>query len=304
MPHTTPPLVRCTTWLTRRPITMVLAGALLGCGGGAGHSAVAEGAAAAPAPASAPVRWALTWSDEFNAAAGSPPNPAHWGDDLGNAEAGGWGNHELQYYTAAPKNVFHDGQGHLVLRAEKAVNPGPCWNGKQCAYTSARILSRDKVSFTYGKVEARIKVPAGKGLWPAFWSLGASPLPWPDAGELDIMEYVGKVPDATYGTAHGPGYSAGAGIGRPRQFSSPVADNFHVFTMIKRPHEVVWQVDGIEYHRITPASLPAGATWVFERPFFLIMNLAVGGDWPGSPDASTVFPASMLVDWVRIYKES
>lgn len=297
MRHVTPPPAHRRTLLGGRPLAMLLAGALLGCGGGAGHSAEPKGPAA-------PAGWTLVWSDEFNAAAGSPPNPSHWSDDLGNAEAGGWGNHELQYYTAAPKNAFHDGSGHLVLRAEKAANPGPCWNNSPCAYTSARILTRDKVSYTYGKVEARIKVPAGVGLWPAFWSLGAGPLPWPQLGELDIMEYVGKEPKATYGTAHGPGYSAGAGIGQPRHFSTPVADGFHVFTLIKRPNEVIWQVDGIEYHRITPASLPAGAPWVFERPFFLILNLAVGGDWPGAPDASTVFPASLLVDWVRIYKES
>lgn len=301
MPHTTPPCAHRRASPAPRRFATLLAGALLG---GVVHGAESAGDAAAPAPASATARWALVWSDEFNAAAGSPPNPAHWGHDLGNAEANGWGNHELQYYTAAPRNAFHDGKGRLVLRAERAVNPGPCWNGRPCEFTSARILTRGKVSTTYGKVEARIKVPAGVGLWPAFWSLGDSNLPWPQAGELDIMEYVGKEPNTTYGTAHGPGYSGGNGIGRPRPFGTPVADRFHVFTLIKRPNEIIWQVDGIEYHRLTPASLPPGAPWVFERPFFLILNLAVGGDWPGPPNGSTVFPARMLVDWVRIYKES
>lgn len=293
-----------------RWLTAACAVVLLGCGGGGSGEAIASPSPAptptpapAPAPSPAPSNWTLVWSDEFNAAAGTPPNTAYWSDNLGNKEANGWGNHELQYYTPAPKNAFHDGNGNLVLRAEKATNPGPCWNDSPCAYTSARILSTGKVTFTYGKVEARIKVPAGAGLWPAFWSLGESPLPWPQAGELDIMEFVGKTPNMAYGTAHGPGYSAANGFGKPYDFKAPVSDNFHVFTLIKRPNEVIWQINGVEYHRMTPALLPNGSAWVFERPFFLIFNLAVGGDWPGPPDASTVFPAQMLVDWVRIYKE-
>jgi beta-glucanase (GH16 family) len=118
------------------------------------------------------------------------------------------------------------------------------------------------------------------------------------------MEFVGKTPNTTYGTLHGPGYSGAQGIGKPREFGGPVANDFHTYTVIKRPNEIVWQVDGVEFHRLTPASLPAGGTWVFEKPYFVILNLAVGGDWPGAPDATTTFPAQMKVDWVRIYKEN
>lgn len=247
--------------------------------------------------------WTLVWSDEFEGAAGSIPNPAHWGRDLGNREAGGWGNHELQYYTASPRNAYLDGQGHLVIEARQEADAGPCWNDKPCAYSSARLLSAGKVSFTYGKVEARIRVPAGKGIWPAFWSLGEGPEPWPQAGEIDILEYVGQTPNHAYGTVHGPGYSGAKGHGKPFVAKAPIADDFHVFSVIKRPNEIAWQVDGVEFHRVTPDTMPVGGRWVFERPFFLILNLAIGGDWPGSPDASTAFPARMLVDWVRIYKE-
>jgi beta-glucanase (GH16 family) len=192
----------------------------------------------------------------------------------------------------------------LVIRAERAANAGPCWNGQPCAYTSARLHSQGKVNFTYGKLEARIQVPAGQGLWPAFWTLGEGNQAWPNAGEIDVMEYVGKTPHMVYGTVHGPGYSGANGVGKGLSSGSPYAQDFHVFTVIKRPNEISWQIDGVEFFRVTPASLPAGASWVFERPFYLLLNLAVGGDWPGSPDASTAFPARMTVDWVRIYKEN
>jgi beta-glucanase (GH16 family) len=293
-----------------RGLLPAITAVLTACGGG-GNSATAAPAPATPAaPVPAPVasapapsnRWTLVWSDEFNGAAGTVPNPASWNYDLGNKEADGWGNHELEYYTSSARNAQQDGNGMLVITAEKATNPGPCWNGAPCGYTSARIHTSGKVNFTYGKVEARMKLPAGAGIWPAFWSLGQTGQ-WPASGELDIMEFVGKTPNTVYGTAHGTGYSGAQGINKPYNFSGPVADDFHTYTLIKRPNEVIWQVDGVEYHRITPASLPAGAPWVFEKPFFVILNLAIGGDWPGSPDSATVFPAQMKVDWVRVYKE-
>jgi beta-glucanase (GH16 family) len=284
----------------------VVAAVLTACGGGGGAATAAPApapAASAPAPSNS---WSLVWSDEFDGAAGSAPKAAHWNYDLGNAENNGWGNHEFQYYTANARNAQHDGSGMLVITAEKATNPGPCWNGKPCDYTSARIHTSNKVSFTYGKVEARMKLPSGQGIWPAFWTLGAdiATNPWPACGEIDIMEFIGKTPNVTYGTLHGPGYSGAQGIGKPRDFGVPVANDFHTYTIIKRPGEIIWQVDGVEYHRLTPAQLPAGGTWAFEKPFFVILNLAVGGDWPGAPDATTPLPARMLVDWVRIYKEN
>lgn len=290
-----------------RHLLPAVAAVLTACGGG-GSSATAAPAPATPA-ASAPApsnSWTLVWSDEFDGAAGAVPNAAHWSYDLGNQEASGWGNHELEYYTSNARNAQTDGSGMLVITAEKAANPGPCWNGSPCGYTSARIHTNGKVSFTYGKVEARMKLPAGAGIWPAFWTLGTdlASAGWPASGELDIMEFVGKTPNTVYGTAHGPGYSGAQGLNKPYDLGKPVADDFHTYTLIKRPNEVIWQVDGVEYHRITPASLPAGGTWAFEKPMFVILNLAIGGDWPGSPDAATVFPAQMKVDWVRVYKEN
>jgi len=292
-----------------RHLLPAVAFALTACGGGGGSATAATPTAQTPAPApaaSAPApsnTWTLVWSDEFNGAAGAVPDAKNWNYDLGNAENSGWGNHELEYYTANPRNAQLDGNGMLVITAEKATNPGPCWNGAQCPYTSARIQTSGKVNFTYGKVEARMKLPAGKGIWPAFWSLGQTGQ-WPASGEIDIMEYVGQTPNTTYGTAHGTGYSGANGIGKPYDFGKPVADDFHTYTIVKRPNEIIWYVDGVQYHRLTPADIPASGTWVFEKPFFVILNLAIGGDWPGSPDATTPLPAQMLVDWVRIYKEN
>ncbi len=278
-----------------RHVLPALTLALTACGGGGGSATAATPAA----PASG---WTLVWSDEFNGAAGTVPDSKAWNYDLGNAENSGWGNHEFQYYTASPRNAQLDGNGMLVITAEKAAAAGPCWNGKPCDYTSARIHTSGKVNFTYGKVEARMKLPAGKGIWPAFWSLGQTGQ-WPASGEIDIMEFVGQTPNSTYGTAHGPGYSGAQGIGKPYDFGKPVESDFHTYTLVKRPNEIVWYVDGVQYHRLTPADIPASGTWAFEKPFFVILNLAIGGDWPGAPDATTPLPARMLVDWVRIYKE-
>jgi len=290
-----------------------LAFALTACGGGGGSATAAPATPAAATPAapvaSAPApsnSWSLVWSDEFDGAAGTVPNAANWNYDLGNKEASGWGNREFQYYTSSARNAQMNGAGMLVITAEKATNPGPCWNDKPCDYTSARIHTSTKVGFTYGKVEARMKLPPGQGVWPAFWALGTdiATNPWPKSGEIDIMEFVPQTPNSTYGTLHGPGYSGAQGIGKPVDLGAPVVNDFHTYTIIKRPNEIVWYVDGKEYHRLTPALLPAGGTWVFEKPFFVILNLAIGGDWPGPPDATTPLPAQMQVDWVRIYKEN
>lgn len=259
--------------------------------------------AAAPAPTtSQPARWTLVWADEFDGAAGSPPNPAYWQHEIGNAHNKGWGNHELQYYTGSTRNAALDGQGHLLIRAERQPGVGPCWNGSPCEYSSARLKTQGKVNFSQGKLEARIQIPGGQGIWPAFWTLGEGQEAWPAVGEIDVLEYVGKTPRSVYATVHGPGYSGAAGLGREHVFEGPVT-GFHVYTLIKRPHELIWLIDDVEVHRVTPASLPKGSPWVFEKPFFLLLNLAVGGDWPGSPDATTPLPATMSVDWVRLYKE-
>jgi beta-glucanase (GH16 family) len=239
---------------------------------------------------------ALVWSDEFNAPAGTPPDPNKWRHDIG---GGGWGNNERQYYTDSTSNAAHDGNGNLVITARRE-NPAnyQCHYGR-CEYTSARLLTANTFTQTYGRFEARIKIPRGQGIWPAFWMLGG--LPWPDRGEIDIMENIGREPNRVYGTLHGPGYSGGNAISSSYTLpSGNFADAFHTFAVDWAPDSVTWYVDGIQYARKTPADL-RGNPWVFDHPFFMIMNVAVGGNWPGYPDATTTFPQQMLVDYVRVW---
>jgi beta-glucanase (GH16 family) len=237
---------------------------------------------------------AVTWSDEFNGSAGSPVDSSKWKFDTGGS---GWGNSELEYYTNSTSNVYQDGQGHLAITARKENPAGySCWYGS-CTYTSGRILTADKFSQTYGRFEASIKIPKGQGLWPAFWMLGGNN--WPTTGEIDIMENIGKTPNTVYGTIHGPGYSGANGVGGNRTIGSPLGDAFHTYAVDWSPNLIVWYLDGSEYFRATPAQI-GGNTWVYDHPFFMILNVAVGGAWPGNPDASTSFPQTMLVDYVRV----
>ncbi|BBH64637.1 hydrolase [Actinoplanes sp. OR16] len=239
----------------------------------------------------------VTWSDEFNGAAGAPVDGSKWNFDIG---GGGFGNNELQYYTNSTGNVRQDGAGHLAITARKE-NPSnfQCWYGT-CQYTSGRILTSGKFTQRYGRFEASIKIPKGQGIWPAFWMLGDNlgSVGWPQSGEIDIMENVGKEPNKVYGTVHGPGYSGGSAISGSRTLGAPLGDAYHSYAVEWSPNLIVWYLDGVEYHRVTPATL-GGRAWVFDHPFYLILNVAVGGNWPGSPDASTSFPQTMLVDYVR-----
>jgi beta-glucanase (GH16 family) len=236
--------------------------------------------------------WKLVWADEFNEPAGSRPDALKWRYDLG---GDGWGNRELETYTDAPENVSLDGQGHLVLRALKTSTGG---------YTSGRLNTKGKFEFRFGRVEARIRLPYGQGIWPAFWMLGGAIDAWPDCGEIDIMENIGKEPAIIHGTVHGPGYSGARGIGGSFELTSGArfVDDFHVYGAAWWSDRIVFLVDGKEFFRITPSSLPAGAKWVFDHPFYLVLNLAVGGNWPGYPDQTTSFPQTMLIDWVRVYE--
>jgi beta-glucanase (GH16 family) len=163
-----------------------------------------------------------------------------------------------------------------------------------------------KFQFQYGLVEARIQVPAGKGMWPAFWLLGdegyASEHAWPDCGEIDAMEVLGSEPNVVHGTLHGPWPSAPKGVGGKAESSTPLSAGFHVYGVEWAPGRISFLLDGVVYRTITPADLPSSAAWPFDHPFFLLLNLAVGGDWPGAPNASTQFPAHMLVDWVRVWQ--
>lgn len=255
------------------------------------------------------------WSDEFDGAARQSPDPAKWGYETGNQN--GWGNHEMEVYCApagggAPgcdprhPSAFLDGAGHLVLRAER--NAGGLW-------TSSRLTTRGLKSFQYGRVEARIKMPVGTGLWPSFWMLGDSfsTVGWPAAGSVDIVENVGMTPDSNgvgpnriRSTVHGPRYFGGNGLWHDYKLpdGARVDDgNFHLYGIIWSPGMIQFYVDDPAnvYFIQDSSNLPEGGEWVFDHPFNLIINLAVGGEWPGSPDASTPSPADLIVDYVRVY---
>ncbi len=242
--------------------------------------------------------WTLVWSDEFAQADGSAPDPAKWVYDLG---ATGWGNNELQYYTSRTNNARIE-NGQLVIEARKESHQGS-------DYTSARLKTQGKASWTYGRIEARIKLPRGQGIWPAFWMLGTNipTAPWPKCGEIDIMENIGKEPGIVHGTVHGPGYAGGA-QGMGGSYSLPgggvFADDFHVYAVEWTTNQIKWFVDGSQYFSVTSASLPSGGKWVFTQPQFILLNLAVGGNWPGYPDGTTVLPQRMTVDYVRVYAPS
>lgn len=241
--------------------------------------------------------WHLLWSDEFKQANGSAPNPSKWSHEIG---GNGWGNNEWEYYTARTNNARIE-NGKLVIEARKE-------HFGNRTITSARLTTRGKFTFTFGRAEARIKIPRGPGVWPAFWTLGADidSRGWPDCGEIDIIENVGKEPATIHGTVHGPGYSGNHGIGGPVTLpgAAAIADDFHVFAVECEPDRIAWFLDNKEYFSVTPASLPKGARWAFDGPKFLLLNLAVGGKWPGPPDANTRFPLKMIVDYVRVYEKA
>lgn len=244
--------------------------------------------------------WELLWADEFDDEPGESINDTYWTCEVGGH---GWGNNELEYYTQSTDNVAHDGAGNLVITArQEDPDEDTCWYGA-CAFTSARCTTQDKVEFTYGRVEARLKIPYGQGIWPAFWMLGANfpEVGWPDSGEIDIMENIGSEPQIVHGTIHGPGYSGASGIGGGYRQDQAFADEFHVYAIEWDPNVIRWYVDGTLYNTVSINDL-RNRQWVFDHDFFLIMNIAVGGSWPGFPDESTEFPQTMLVDYVRVYQ--
>ncbi len=243
-------------------------------------------------------RWVLTWSDEFNGPTGSTPDPAKWVVESG---GNGWGNDELEYYTARSQNVRQE-NGNLVIEAIKEKFTAA--DGTQRRYTSGRLKTQGRFAQRYGRFDARIKVPSGQGTWAAFWLLGDNfpAVGWPACGEIDIMESLGSQPSTIHGTVHGPGYSGESALTGSFSFpSGNVGDDFHVFTADWEPRAVRFYVDGQLYETKTPADLPPGKRWVFDHPFFVILNLAIGGGLAGSPEDSTVFPQRLLVDYVRVY---
>ncbi len=244
--------------------------------------------------------WQLVWSDEFNQPDGSSPNSTNWTYDTGN---GGWGNNELENYTSRTNNARIE-NGQLVIEAQQENYGGS-------SYTSARLLTRGKWSWTYGRIEARIKIPRGQGIWPAFWMLGNNigSVGWPTCGEMDIMENIGNTNDqgTVHGTVHGPqnngDYNGGAGVGWHYTLPGGAAlgDDYHIYAIEWTTNQIKWFLDSTQYFNVTPTTLPGGSTWVFSQPEFVILNIAVGGYWPGYPDGTTVFPQQMLVDYVRVY---
>jgi len=246
--------------------------------------------------------WSLTWFDEFSAADGSAPDPAKWTYELG---GNGWGNFELETYTSRPENLqIRD--GNLVISARREKFTGA--DGSTRDFTSARLKTQDRFAQAFGRFEARIKIPRGQGIWPAFWLLGADIKQdgWPKCGEIDIMENIGSEPGVNHASLHGPSSVAGHSDLTGTYLMSTgqsLADDFHIYAVEWEPGVARFYVDSDNYATFKQAQWPAGGQWVFDHPFFIILNVAVGGGWPGPPDASTQFPQQMLVDYVRVYSK-
>ena len=257
-----------------------------------------SGATLQPPPAAG---FKLVWSDEFNGADGSSPDSSKWTYDIG---GNGWGNNELECYTNLTQNAQVKG-GNLVITSMRQLSYA-CSDGTTRDYTSARLKTQGLFSQAYGRFEARIKIPAGQGMWPAFWMLGndIGTVGWPKCGEIDIMENIGKEPGAVHGSLHSSSTVAQTSDASA-PFSLPAgqnfADDFHLYAVEWEPGTVRFYVDSNLYATFTQSQWPAGGTWSFDHPFFILLNVAVGGSWPGSPDATTVFPQQMLVDYVRVY---
>lgn len=260
-------------------VSVAVSLALLGCGGDDRDGS----------------NWQLSWQDEFEGPVGQSPDTARWRFDIGTD----WGNNQLEYDTSRPSNVSLDGNGNLAIIARREEYLGR-------SYTSGRINTRGLFAQESGRFEARIKLPVGQGIWPAFWLLGADfeTVGWPACGEIDIMEYRGQEPRVVHGSVHGPGYSGGAAVSR--RFDLPgnrgFHEDFHVFAVEWDAGRIIWYVDDTPYHSVMPRDLPGGSEWVFDHPFFIILNVAVGGNFIGPPNEATQFPQAMLVDWVRVYR--
>lgn len=239
--------------------------------------------------------WQLTWEDDFNT--DGAPDPSKWGYDIGRGPNNdGWGNAELQSYTDKPENIVVE-DGKLKITALQSGN----------TFTSARITTKGLFDQAYGKFEARIKVPYGPGIWPAFWMLGADidQNPWPQCGEIDIMEYRGQEPNIIHGSLHGPGYSGGSPITKSFGLQNSRFDtDFHVYGIEWTEGQIYFFVDGVAYQKITSADVSDKGEWVYDHGFYILLNLAVGGNYVGFPTSETVFPQTMEVDWVKVYSAS
>ncbi|MEN0002871.1 MAG: glycoside hydrolase family 16 protein [Bacteroidota bacterium] len=243
--------------------------------------------------------WQLVWQDEFDGPANQLPDANKWNFDVGRGPGNdGWGNQELQYYTDRAENASLDGEGNMVITARAESFAG-------ASFTSARITTKGKFDFGYGRYEARIRIPSGPGLWPAFWMLGTNIdlVGWPQCGEIDIMESRGQFPQEIQGTVHGPGYSAGESIGKPFTYEqSRFDDDFHIYAVEWGPDYIYFFVDDVLYQAITPEDVPG--EWVFNTDFHMLLNVAVGGTYVGFPSVDTPFPQTMHIDYVRVYENA
>lgn len=246
--------------------------------------------------------WQLIWSDEFSGPDGSSSEPSKWTYDLG---GNGWGNQELETYTALLSNSQIRG-GSLIITARREDFTGA--DGIPNQYTSARLKTQTRFAQAYGRFEARIKIPRGQGIWPAFWLLGddIDRVGWPDCGEIDIMENVGGEPAINHGSLHGPTF-AGPTADATKTIALPagqsLADDFHLYAIEWEPTQVRFYLDDHNYATFNRSDWPARGIWVFDHPFFILLNVAVGGNWPGPPGSGTQFPQEMQVDYVRVYSK-
>ena len=247
----------------------------------------------------------ILWSEEFNQDTGTEPNPAVWGRDIGDGTdygIPGWGNNELQVYTF--ENAYVNSEQKLEIEARRITDgsKGDAYYGP-VQWTSARLVTKNKLHVQYGQIVIRAKVPAGKGLWPAFWMLGAKmdEQGWPLAGEIDIMEWVGKAPLEALGTIHGPGYFGDHGCGGKLISGNAFSNAWHEFGISWKPGEISWQVDGETYFTATPESVAPNA-WVYDQPFYLLLNLAVGGNLGGELAEDLPDSNKLLVDYIRVYE--
>ena len=233
----------------------------------------------------------LNWADEFN---GTSIDASSWMHEMG---ASGWGNNELQYYTDRSDNSFIQ-DGALVIEAKEENFAG-------APYTSARMITQEKRTFTFGRVDIRAILPEGQGIWPALWMLGSnfSTIGWPACGEIDIMELVGHEPGTVHGTAHwgpqGRSFSDNKGEEYLLPDNEKFSEKYHVFSIIWEPGKIEWFVDDNNYFTLRTSDV--NGNYPFDNEFFFIFNIAVGGNWPGSPDGTTSFPQRMIVDYVRVF---
>lgn len=240
--------------------------------------------------------WKLVFSDDFDGDNGSEIDKTKWVQEVGNNN--GWGNSELQYYTDGTNNCYQQ-NGSLIIKAVKENKEG-------YTYTSARLKTKGKFDNKYGRIEMRAKLPQGQGIWPAFWMLGSDidQVNWPDCGEIDIMEYIGRNPDTVYGTVHGPEYYGGNGLQRFIKTTGDLHNDFHTYALEWDDKALTWFFDDQEYFQLSKEKFPANKTWIFDKEYFILMNLAVGGQWPGYPDDTTVFPQTYEIDSVKVYQKA